>query len=150
MSRAMPDVPIYLPSCEGSADDTAPGSFSHGPQKIHKILAARDGGESDPPARSRSTALWPSRDALATGDDPVQAPVTVRDSDRLPRIIVYHKPEGEIVGTTIRRAASVFGKLPPMRRAVAAVSRLDYNTSVCSSSPRPGSCAAAHAPALRG
>src|SRR5262249_41585575 len=57
--------------------------------------------------------------------------VTVRDSARLPRIIVYHKPEGEIVSHDDPRGRpSVFEKLPPMRRGKwLAVGRLDYNTS---------------------
>ena len=57
--------------------------------------------------------------------------VTVRDSARLPRIIVYHKPEGEIVSHDDPQGRpSVFEKLPPMRRGKwLAVGRLDYNTS---------------------
>jgi 23S rRNA pseudouridine2605 synthase len=57
--------------------------------------------------------------------------VTVRDSSRLPRIIVYHKPEGEIVSHDDPQGRpSVFEKLPPMRRGKwLAVGRLDYNTS---------------------
>ena len=56
--------------------------------------------------------------------------VTVRDSARLPRIILYHKPEGEIVSHDDPQGRpSVFEKLPPMRRGKwLAVGRLDYNT----------------------
>src|SRR4029079_8653199 len=57
--------------------------------------------------------------------------VTVRDSSGQPRIIAYHKPEGEIVSHDDPQGRpSVFAKLPPMRRGKwLAVGRLDYNTS---------------------
>jgi 23S rRNA pseudouridine2605 synthase len=57
--------------------------------------------------------------------------VTVRDDSKLPRIILYHKPEGEIVSHDDPQGRpSVFDKLPPMRRGKwLAIGRLDYNTS---------------------
>jgi 23S rRNA pseudouridine2605 synthase len=57
--------------------------------------------------------------------------VTVRDDSKLPRIILYHKPEGEIVSRDDPQGRpSVFEKLPGMRRGKwLAVGRLDYNTS---------------------
>jgi 23S rRNA pseudouridine2605 synthase len=57
--------------------------------------------------------------------------VTVRDTTSQLRIIVYHKPEGEIVSHDDPQGRpSVFAKLPPMRRGKwLAVGRLDYNTS---------------------
>jgi len=56
--------------------------------------------------------------------------VTVRDSAKLPRIVLYHKPEGEIVSHDDPQGRpSVFEKLPPLRRGKwLAVGRLDYNT----------------------
>jgi len=49
----------------------------------------------------------------------------------LPRIIVYHKPEGEIVSRADPQGRpSVFAKLPSIRSAKwIAIGRLDYNTS---------------------
>lgn len=56
--------------------------------------------------------------------------VTLRSTGRLPRVLLYHKPEGEIVSRDDPAGrASVFDRLPPVRGAKwLAVGRLDYNT----------------------
>ena len=56
--------------------------------------------------------------------------VTVRPAGKLPRVIIYHKPEGEIVSRDDPQGrASVFEKLPELRRGKwLAIGRLDYNT----------------------
>lgn len=111
-----------------------------GPQKIHKILAAAGLGsrrEMEELIRAGKVkvngapALVGMRvqpgDVIRVG----KRQVTVRDSEKLPRLIVYHKPEGEIVSHDDPQGRpSVFEKLPPMRRGKwLAVGRLDYNTS---------------------
>jgi 23S rRNA pseudouridine2605 synthase len=112
----------------------------HGPQKIHKVLAAAGLGSRREMEELIRAGKVKVNGALAQVGMRVQPgdvirvgkrQVTVRDSSRLPRIIVYHKPEGEIVSHDDPQGRpSVFEKLPPMRRGKwLAVGRLDYNTS---------------------
>lgn len=56
--------------------------------------------------------------------------VTVRPMGKLPRVIIYHKPEGEIVSRDDPQGRpSVFEKLPELRLGKwLAIGRLDYNT----------------------
>jgi 23S rRNA pseudouridine2605 synthase len=65
-------------------------------------------------------------DVVEVDGRPVRAPAT----DRPPRVLVYHKPEGEIVSRDDPAGrASVFDRLPPVRGAQwLAVGRLDFNT----------------------
>jgi 23S rRNA pseudouridine2605 synthase len=113
---------------------------SHGPQKIHKVLAAAGLGsrrEMEELIRAGKVKVNGAMAQLGMRVQPGDVirvgkrQVTVRDSARLPRIIVYHKPEGEIVSHDDPQGRpSVFEKLPPMRRGKwLAVGRLDYNTS---------------------
>jgi 23S rRNA pseudouridine2605 synthase len=55
----------------------------------------------------------------------------VRDSSRLPRVLVYHKPVGEIVSADDPQGrVSVFDQIPRLKASRwVAVGRLDYNTS---------------------
>jgi 23S rRNA pseudouridine2605 synthase len=113
---------------------------SHGPQKVHKVLAAAGLGsrrEMEELIRAGKVKVNGAMALLGMRVQPGDVirvgkrQVTVRDSSRLPRIIVYHKPEGEIVSHDDPQGRpSVFEKLPPMRRGKwLAVGRLDYNTS---------------------
>jgi len=54
-----------------------------------------------------------------------------RSARRLPRVMLYHKPEGEIVSSDDPQGRpSVFDKLPQLRSSKwIAIGRLDYNTS---------------------
>jgi 23S rRNA pseudouridine2605 synthase len=112
-----------------------------GPQKIHKVLAQAGFGSRRAMEDLIRAGKVKVNGALAQVGMRVQAgdlirvgrrQVTVRDdSDKLPRVIVYHKPEGEIVSHDDPQGRpSVFAKLPPMRRGKwLAIGRLDYNTS---------------------
>jgi 23S rRNA pseudouridine2605 synthase len=118
-----------------AAPDTAGGS-----QKLHKVLAQGGFG-------SRRTMEEWIREGKITVNGSVAAVGTrvapgdiirigrkvVRwpTSQRLPRVLLYHKPEGEIVSHEDPEGrASVFERLPALRGAKwLAVGRLDYNTS---------------------
>jgi 23S rRNA pseudouridine2605 synthase len=67
-----------------------------------------------------------SEDVIQVGRRRIQFKVT----SRLPRVILYHKPEGEIVTREDPKGrASVFEKLPAIRSAKwLAIGRLDFNT----------------------
>jgi 23S rRNA pseudouridine2605 synthase len=111
-----------------------------GPQKIHKVLAQAGLGSRREMEEWIRAGKVKVNGALAQVGMRVQAgdvirvgrrQVTVRDDSKLPRIILYHKPEGEIVSHDDPQGRpSVFDKLPPMRRGKwLAIGRLDYNTS---------------------
>ena len=57
--------------------------------------------------------------------------VKLKFTDRLPRVMLYHKQEGEIVSRDDpEKRASVFDKLPRMRSSKwISIGRLDFNTS---------------------
>ncbi len=57
--------------------------------------------------------------------------VHLKFGERLPRVLLYHKPEGEIVSRDDPEGRpSVFDKLPQLRSSKwISVGRLDYNTS---------------------
>jgi pseudouridine synthase len=57
--------------------------------------------------------------------------IHLKSPERLPRVMLYHKPEGEIVSRDDPQGRpSVFEKLPQMRSSKwIAIGRLDYNTS---------------------
>ena len=111
-----------------------------GPQKIHKVLAQAGLGSRREMEELIRAGKVKVNGAVAVVGMRVQAgdlirvgrrQVTVRDDTKLPRVILYYKPEGEIVSHDDPQGRpSVFDKLPPMRRGKwLAVGRLDYNTS---------------------
>lgn len=68
-----------------------------------------------------------SRDVIKVGARVVRWPAP----QKLPRVLLYHKPEGEIVSREDPEGrASVFDRLPPLRDGKwLAIGRLDFNTS---------------------
>lgn len=109
-------------------------------EKLQKVLARRGLGsrremeewiKAGRVAVNGVTATLGSRvarnDFIAVDGRPVMAGA----AGRPPRVLLYHKPEGEIVSRDDPGGrASVFEKLPPLRGAKwLAVGRLDFNTS---------------------
>jgi len=110
------------------------------PQKLHKVLADAGLGS------RRELEEWiiagrvsvnglPAHVGQRIGpEDRVRVngkPVALRFAARQPRVIMYHKPEGEIVsGDDPEGRPSVFGRLPKINAGRwVAVGRLDFNTS---------------------
>jgi 23S rRNA pseudouridine2605 synthase len=109
-------------------------------QKLHKVLAQsglgsrrtmeewiRDGKVTVNGSVATVGARVVPTDIIRIGRKVVRWPMT----QRLPRVLLYHKPEGEIVSHDDPEGrASVFERLPALRGAKwLAVGRLDYNTS---------------------
>lgn len=109
-------------------------------QKLHKVLAQAGLGS------RRTMEEWIREGKVTVNGTPAVIGARVKPSDsirvgkkiirwpathRLPRVLVYHKPEGEIVSHEDPEGrASVFDQLPQLRGAKwLAVGRLDYNTS---------------------
>jgi len=118
-------------------DDEAVDSPS---QKLHKVLAQSGLGS------RRAMEEWiregkiTVNGTVATIGTRVQSTDLIRigrkvirwpSATRVPRVLLYHKPEGEIVSHDDPEGrTSVFSQLPPLRGAKwLAVGRLDYNTS---------------------
>ena len=153
-SRSRPRSPLRPPARKlatgsRSAPATSRGyarTAAHRPpvdapsQKLHKILAQaglgsrrlmetwiREGKVTvNGTVATIGTRVKPS-DSIRIGRKSVRWPAT----HRLPRVLVYHKPEGEIVSHEDPEGrTSVFEQLPQLRGAKwLAVGRLDYNTS---------------------
>src|SRR5687767_2222204 len=109
-------------------------------QKLHKILAQsglgsrrtmeewiREGKITVNGAVATIGARVGPTDVVRIGRKVIRWPST----GRVPRVLLYHKPEGEIVSHDDPQGrASVFEQLPALRGAKwLAVGRLDYNTS---------------------
>ncbi|HKX54183.1 MAG TPA: pseudouridine synthase [Nitrosospira sp.] len=109
-------------------------------QKLHKVLAQAGLG-----SRREMEELIASGQVTINGKtaqvgDRIDARDVVRvgkrvihfrSARRLPRVMLYHKPEGEIVSRDDPQGrTSVFDKLPQLRSSKwIAIGRLDYNTS---------------------
>lgn len=109
-------------------------------EKLHKVLAqAGFGSRRAMEERIRAGEVTVNGKVAGIGDR-----VTAEDrvkvgermlrwpqADRLPRVLLYHKPEGEIVSNDDPQGRpTVFAKLPPAKGAKwLAIGRLDFNTS---------------------
>ena len=109
-------------------------------QKLQKILAQaglgsrRDMEELIKAGRVTVNGQVAELGARISDEDMVRVDrknVRVRAAGKMPRIMLYHKPEGEIVSRDDPEGrASVFDRLPQMRTSKwIAIGRLDFNTS---------------------
>jgi len=110
--------PLRTPAKRTPVQETSAPAVSKS-QKLQKVLAQAGLG-------SRLGQRVTSEDVIEFGRRRIQFKVTAR----LPRVILYHKPEGEIVTRDDPKGrTSVFEKLPTIRSAKwLAVGRLDFNT----------------------
>src|SRR5450830_201679 len=110
------------------------------PQRLHKLLAlAGIGSRRDMEALIASGRVTVNGQVAQVGVGVVPSdivridsrPVSLPFEPALPKILIYHKPEGEIVSQDDpEKRASVFDKLPKVKGAKwIAIGRLDINTS---------------------
>lgn len=119
---------------------TQQGGFEAEPQRLHKILAEAGIGS------RREIEEWIIAGRISVNGLPADVgqkvgpedkvrvngkPINLRFTPRLPRVIMYHKMEGEIVSRDDPEGRqSVFNRLPVLRRGRwIAIGRLDFNTS---------------------
>ncbi len=131
-------TPIYQRSPAASASDS---DNCHLPtQRLHKLLALSGLGSRRDMEQLIASGRVTINGKVATQGASVNERDIVRLDSRilhlsfapeLPKVLVYHKPEGEIVSQDDpEQRASVFDKLPKVRGAKwIAVGRLDMNTS---------------------
>jgi 23S rRNA pseudouridine2605 synthase len=122
------------------AEASAPSPAEIRGEKLHKILAqAGFGSRRAMEERIRAGEVTVNGKVAGIGDR-VTAEDRIRVGDRqvrwpqagqLPRVLLYHKPEGEIVSNDDPQGRpTVFAQLPPARGAKwLAIGRLDFNTS---------------------
>ena len=98
-----------------------------GSRRAMEALIARGGVTVNGQPAGTGTRVDPRYDVVAIGG----RPVGVRQSSALPQVLLYHKPEGEIVSRDDpERRATVFESLPRLRQGRwLSIGRLDYNTS---------------------
>ncbi len=109
-------------------------------EKLHKVLAQAGFGSRRAMEERIRAGEVTVNGKVATIGDRVTPEDRVRVGERLlrpqqarqmPRVLLYHKPEGEIVSNDDPQGRpTVFAKLPPARGAKwLAIGRLDFNTS---------------------
>ncbi len=126
-------------SAEISGDEEADASVAAGSQKLQKMLAAAGLGS----RREMETWIAGGRVSvngavanlgtrIVSGDRVLvdQRPVRLSFEVELPRILIYHKPDGEIVSRDDPKSRkTVFDELPRVRNGKwIAIGRLDFNT----------------------
>jgi 23S rRNA pseudouridine2605 synthase len=137
------EAPIYEVQEEDDAAEKIGAAHVHrgqSTQKLQKILAQSGlGSRRDMEELIKAGRVTVNGKVaelgMRIGDDDVvrvdRKNVRVRPAGRMPRVMLYHKPEGEIVSRDDPEGRpSVFDRLPQMRTSKwIAIGRLDFNTS---------------------
>lgn len=132
--------PLADDALEGNTYADAGEVTSTGSQRLHKLLALagfgsrRDMEKLIESGRVTVNGMIATVGAAVIESDIVRVdsrPVRLSFASELPQILIYHKPEGEIVSADDPEGrASVFDKLPRVKGAKwIAIGRLDINTS---------------------
>jgi len=128
------NVAAPVPRAAAVSDGDARG------EKLHKVLAQAGFGSRRAMEERIRNGEVTVNGKVATIGDRVTPDDRVKVGDKilrwaqekqLPRVLIYHKPEGEIVSNDDPQGRpTVFAKLPPARGAKwLAIGRLDFNTS---------------------
>ncbi len=129
-----------LPPAEGERPKRPQDTTYTEPQRLHKVLAAAGIGS------RREIEEWIVAGRISVNGEPADVGQKVGPGDRvringklmplrfaprIPRVVLYHKPEGEIVSRDDPEGRpTVFERLPVLRKGRwIAVGRLDFNTS---------------------
>jgi 23S rRNA pseudouridine2605 synthase len=129
-----------LPPAEGERRRKPQDTTYTEPQRLHKVLAAAGIGS------RREIEEWIVAGRISVNGEPADVGQKVGPGDRvringklmplrfaprIPRVVLYHKPEGEIVSRDDPEGRpTVFDHLPVLRKGRwIAVGRLDFNTS---------------------
>ncbi|MBL8451572.1 MAG: pseudouridine synthase [Zoogloea sp.] len=129
-----------LPAAEGERRRKPEDSTYTEPQRLHKVLAAAGIGS------RREIEEWIVAGRISVNGEPADVGqkvgpgdrvrvngklMPIRFAPRIPRVVLYHKPEGEIVSRDDPEGRpTVFDRLPNLRKGRwIAVGRLDFNTS---------------------
>lgn len=129
-----------LPVAEGERRRKPDDSVYSEPQRLHKVLAAAGIGS------RREIEEWIVAGRISVNGEPADVGqkvgpgdrvrvngklMPIRFAPRIPRVVLYHKPEGEIVSRDDPEGRpTVFDRLPNLRKGRwIAVGRLDFNTS---------------------
>jgi 23S rRNA pseudouridine2605 synthase len=143
--RSLPAKPDYVEEApqeefEPEARREEAESSPDGTQKLQKVLAqAGLGSRRDMEELIKSGRVTVNGQVAELGmrvspEDTIRAngrALRLRSADRLPRVMLYHKPEGEIVSRDDPEGrTSVFERIPILASSWwIAVGRLDFNTS---------------------
>jgi len=139
LAKARPSPPRReLPAAEAVSE--TPGDVTDRGEKLHKVLAQAGLGSRRAMEARILAGEVTVNGRVATVGDRVTAGDQIRvggqvvrrqAAEQAPRVLIYHKPEGEIVSNDDPQGRpTVFEKLPPARGAKwLAIGRLDFNTS---------------------